>query len=881
MSGSIDLGVLGTVDLQVEAGHGSVGSVLAQHKRMALLCYLALARPRGLHARETLLSIFWPEATAERARNSLNQAVFMLRRSLGEDAITGSAEELRIGDRVRCDAVAFDQALERGERRRAIDLYGGTLMSGFHLDGCPGFERWLDGERDRLRSLAVEAALAEADTLEQAGNPFGAAELLRRASLWAPWNERVVGRHIGLLAAAGDPGGALHAFDGLRRLFETELGMAPSPELEKLVRSIREPSGTAARTDPPRPDAAARDAIAPLQRPGIEAPAGTPPDSRRVPAAIATVALLAIALTALLKLPPPPGFAGDPGPDGRRVLVATFENRSGDASLDPVGIMAADWTGQTLARSGLARVVPISTVLQESATEPGAAGASASPADVRLARQLGAGLLVSGAYYQTGGMIVFQARVVDVATGSVVRAVEEVRAPSGDPAAAVDELARRSVGAIAALLDDRLGSDPVNIGLPSTLEAYRAFAGGMTAFVMANRRWGTPEGVQQNRQAAASFLEAAALDTAFTTALIWAVYASLHAADSARADSIVQRVRERPLGAWARAATDHQTALLTGNAEAAFSAAAVLAELSPDSEWLLTYAIAAAQTGRSRAALDALRRVDPERGWMRSFTSYWRIRVQLQHTVGNYQAALSDARRGLADNPGDRWLRTQELWALAALGRSREITERTRTGIVDGDAFALWELGTVAEELRGHGHGRAADRLLANAIRMAEPAVAGATPAMRGNLAFLYYRAGRHAEAETRYAALTVERPGDAEFRARRALLAARRGDPIPAFETRQWLESLQGDALARAAPAGQLAYWGSHEGWKSLTAARLLVAVGEPDRAVEALQSALQQGLGHAYLHLHDDPDFDPIRALPAFRRLLRDRSPESRRGS
>ena len=52
-----------------------VTEVLVQGKRFALLAYLALARPRGFHRRDTLLALFWPELDARRARNSLSQSL--------------------------------------------------------------------------------------------------------------------------------------------------------------------------------------------------------------------------------------------------------------------------------------------------------------------------------------------------------------------------------------------------------------------------------------------------------------------------------------------------------------------------------------------------------------------------------------------------------------------------------------------------------------------------------------------------------------------------------------------------------------------------------------------------------------------------------------
>src|SRR3989442_2624665 len=58
-----------------------LAALLAQPKRVALLAYLALARPRGFQNRDTILAFFWPETDARHARWALDHAVRYLRRA--------------------------------------------------------------------------------------------------------------------------------------------------------------------------------------------------------------------------------------------------------------------------------------------------------------------------------------------------------------------------------------------------------------------------------------------------------------------------------------------------------------------------------------------------------------------------------------------------------------------------------------------------------------------------------------------------------------------------------------------------------------------------------------------------------------------------------
>ena len=66
----IDLRVLGTFEVHASRPDGSRG-VLTQPKRLALLLYLALAEPQGLHSRDRLLALLWPEADDGSSRHAL------------------------------------------------------------------------------------------------------------------------------------------------------------------------------------------------------------------------------------------------------------------------------------------------------------------------------------------------------------------------------------------------------------------------------------------------------------------------------------------------------------------------------------------------------------------------------------------------------------------------------------------------------------------------------------------------------------------------------------------------------------------------------------------------------------------------------------------
>ncbi|HKH91466.1 MAG TPA: hypothetical protein VKA54_06670, partial [Gemmatimonadaceae bacterium] len=61
-----------------------LSGAVAQPRRMAVLAVLARAGDRGM-ARERLVALLWPDADEDRARNNLAQALYALRRDMGDD----------------------------------------------------------------------------------------------------------------------------------------------------------------------------------------------------------------------------------------------------------------------------------------------------------------------------------------------------------------------------------------------------------------------------------------------------------------------------------------------------------------------------------------------------------------------------------------------------------------------------------------------------------------------------------------------------------------------------------------------------------------------------------------------------------------------------
>jgi DNA-binding SARP family transcriptional activator len=233
-----DLRLLGA--LEIRSSHPDQDrNGLTQPKRVALLLYLALAEPAGLHLRDRLLALLWPEADDASARHSLRNALHTLRQALGDSAIVTRGEAW-VGldfQGLRCDVLELRAHLAAGRVSEAVALWAGDLAPGFFVTGAPDFEHWLDEQRTFLRQAVRTAAWKRADAL--AGSGEEALDAARQAMRLDPGNEAGAGRLMRQLAASGNRTGALQVYQDLADWLARELETGPSAEMQALATEIR------------------------------------------------------------------------------------------------------------------------------------------------------------------------------------------------------------------------------------------------------------------------------------------------------------------------------------------------------------------------------------------------------------------------------------------------------------------------------------------------------------------------------------------------------------------------------------------------------------------------------------------------------------------
>jgi DNA-binding SARP family transcriptional activator/formylglycine-generating enzyme required for sulfatase activity/predicted esterase len=248
---SFSIRLLGTPSVVREDGIQVTGRPVQRH-RLALLALLALAGERG-STRDRLLGLLWPESDAEHARQLLNQAVYQLRRALGEDAILSAGDELRLNAAVLCvDVAEFERALAEGDAARAAAIYRGPFLDGFFQRDGVELEQRIERERQRLATLYGQALERMAEAAEAKRDFVGAVDAWQARAAHDPYDSRVALRLMQALEAGGNRAGALQHAVAHGRLLQDELGIAPPPEVLAFPRRLRVAGPpTTPVTDPP------------------------------------------------------------------------------------------------------------------------------------------------------------------------------------------------------------------------------------------------------------------------------------------------------------------------------------------------------------------------------------------------------------------------------------------------------------------------------------------------------------------------------------------------------------------------------------------------------------------------------------------------------
>jgi tetratricopeptide (TPR) repeat protein len=570
----------------------------------------------------------------------------------------------------------------------------------------------------------------------------------------------------------------------------------------------------------------------------------------RLTTAIAAAAVLAGAAIAYKLLPKGPEL------DPQRVVVRSFVNQTGDASLDNIGIVAAHWLIDGLQEAPRLKVVPFerSFALEEFIEKqllthrPGSL-VSSLPASV------GAGTVVSGWYAREGDTLVVYAQVQDQIRGRAMGELEPARGPLARPLDALSSLRGRLLSLLALTFDDRsLGAV---VGLPARPPAYAAYlesVEGTRAYVAND----FPTALQHFRRASRA-------DSTFATPLVMESIILSNLGRFAEADSLIASIfrRQVVLSPYQRDWIEYRRRLMAGDHPAALLAIRRAAAASPGSKASYNLGVEALQNGRVAEALAALDSLHPDEPPMLGFVPYWDLRGTAHHLLGNFTAELEDGDAARTRFPSRPLAFLPTVRALAALGRTAQLdstlsdAERLPPDPTGYTAARL--IQEAAIELRAHGRSEEARRYFARTLAWTarQRGKRAASPEDRFAAAEVLVALGRPMLAAAILDSLLrspAGRPRPA-YLGLRGVIGARAGNEALADSMSRRLE-----AMPRRYSFGEPTFW----------LAKIAAAGGGRESAIALLRKAFDEGMVYD-LWLHRDPEFEPLRPLAGFQALLR----------
>lgn len=212
---------------------------LAWRKNLALLVYLARS-PQRARTRAHLIGILWGDKPEKDARHSLSEALRVLRRHLGEEALATGRGTVRLApDAVRTDCDDFEAHAAAGEWREAAALVAGEFLEGFGVPDASDFESWLAAERAAWSQRSVDALVQWSAAERSRGHLRVATEAAERAAALGATSDAAVRALMRCRALAGDRGGALAAYEQFARRLRDEIGTLPDRDTEQLAARVR------------------------------------------------------------------------------------------------------------------------------------------------------------------------------------------------------------------------------------------------------------------------------------------------------------------------------------------------------------------------------------------------------------------------------------------------------------------------------------------------------------------------------------------------------------------------------------------------------------------------------------------------------------------
>jgi predicted ATPase/DNA-binding SARP family transcriptional activator len=255
---------------------------IGRRKAVAPLAYLAVTP--GIHPRDTLATLLWPDYDQRSARAHLRRALVSLTNRLGSECFVADRESIGLNpaEPLWLDVDQFHHRLAACEGHahaagdaaacpdclsllaEAAELYRDDFLAGFSLPDSLPFDEWQRSQTVALRD-GLCSVLERLSTLNAAQEEYKPAiAAARRWLALDPLREAAHRCLMRLYILSDQEPAALRQYQECQRMLKEELGVPPSPQTVDLIKRIR-----------------AGEALAPTREPEPAVPHNLPPQPTR------------------------------------------------------------------------------------------------------------------------------------------------------------------------------------------------------------------------------------------------------------------------------------------------------------------------------------------------------------------------------------------------------------------------------------------------------------------------------------------------------------------------------------------------------------------------------------------------------------------------
>ncbi len=521
-----------------------------------------------------------------------------------------------------------------------------------------------------------------------------------------------------------------------------------------------------------------------------------------------------------------------------RVVVALFENQTGDSNLDNLSKLASDWITHGLAQTGLFSTTPMITVAALTET--------LSKEDLinGLARETKARWIITGSYYLQDENLQFHVRLNDIQDEKNTTSLDPVTGSRENPMEVIESAKQRIMGTMAIKSDPRIAEFiSQSLSMPN-YEAYQEYIEGCELF-MKNRKY---------EAAIEHCNKAIAMDPSFVLPMMMIAVGYSNLGRYAESDAVLEKANEfrNEFAPGERYFLDYMRANRRGERKEALRLIREAAKFSSLYEYHV--GLAAYRMNYPQEGVEAFLSINPERPMWQGWYSYWDDLCFGYHMLEKHKKELKAARQGRKQYPyllSNLWYEVRALAALGKVGDIQKRIEESHNLPLQGSWTPASIMRYASRELRLNGYKE-------EAIEIANQAIAwykeNKERDYRSGLAFSLELAEQWKEAEEIYKQLLLENPDSINYKGRLGCLAARLGEKEKALRISHELAGIERFYIN-----------GNHTYWRACIASLL----GEKELAVRLLRESLNQG--QSYERLYYDIDLEPLYEYPPFKELIK----------